>query len=67
MSSVVQKNVFGFEVAVNDVEAVKTLEGAKEFGRVETRPVDIKTLILLKMVKKLSAVNKCKHKVELLR
>ena len=67
MASVIQKNIFGLEVSVNDIEAMETLESTEKLGRVEASTVDIEALILLKVIEKLSAVDKGKHKVKLLR
>ena len=67
VARVVEEDILGLEIAVDDVEAVQTFESAKELGGVEARTVNVEALILLQMVKEFAAVDKCKHKVQLLR
>ena len=67
MPGVIEKNILRLEIAVDDLEAVQTLESAQQLCGVETGSVDIKSLFPLQMVEQLSAVHKCQHEVQLLR
>lgn len=63
MASVIKQNVLGFEIAVDDLEPVKALQGTQQFGSVEARPVDIESLLSLKVVEELSAIDECENKI----
>ena len=45
---------------------MKTLQGAKKLGGVESCPVDIKALFLLQMMEELPSINKGEDKVKFL-
>lgn len=63
---VVEQNVLGLQITVDDVEAVETLESAQKLGRVEPRAVDVEPLLLLQVVEQLTSVDKGQDEVELL-
>lgn len=44
---------------------MQTFKGAKELGSVESGSIDIKALLSLKMMEKLSAIDKGQDKIEL--
>lgn len=67
VSSIIEKNVLGLEISVDDLESVQTLESAQQLCGVETGSVDIESLFPLQMVEQLSTVHKCQHEVQLLR
>lgn len=67
MACVIKQNVLRLQVSVNDVEAVQTLECAQKFSCVESRSVDIESLLLLQVVEQFSSIDKCEDKVKLLR
>jgi hypothetical protein len=67
MSSVVEKDVLGLQVTVNDVETVQTLQSTQKFGCVESSTINVESLLLLQMVEKLTAVDESQDEVELLR
>ena len=66
MASVIEKNVLGFQITVNDVETVQALQSAQQFSCIEPSSVDVKPLFLLQMVEELSAVDKRQNKIQLL-
>lgn len=47
MTSVIEQDVLGLQVSVNDIEAVQALESTQKFSCVETRSVDVETLLFL--------------------
>ncbi len=47
MAGVIEENVLGLEITVDDVETVETFEGAEKFGRVETSPIDVEPLFAI--------------------
>ena len=61
MTGVIQEDIFRLQIAVNDVEAMKTFQGAEKLGCIEARPVDVESLLPLQVVEELSAVHECKH------
>lgn len=65
MSRIVEKNILWFKIPVDNVEAVQTFQGAKEFSRIEPCSIDIEALLALQVMKKLSTVDEGQHKVEL--
>jgi hypothetical protein len=67
MARVVEKNVLGLQVTVNDVEAVQTLQCAKQLGSIESRTVDVEALLFLQVVEQLASVDECQNQVELFR
>lgn len=67
MSAVVEKDVLGLEVTINNLESVQTFQGTEQLCGVETRAVDIETLFSLKMMEQLTTVDESQDKVQLLR
>lgn len=65
MASVIEKNVLRFQITVNDLETMQTLQGTQQLRSVEARSVDIEALFLLKMMEKLATINKRKNQVQL--
>lgn len=65
VASVVEENVFGFEVSVDDVEAVQVFEGAEELSGVEAGAVLAEAAFTLEVVEELTAVDKGEAEVEL--
>jgi hypothetical protein len=63
MSSVVKKDVLGFQVAVDDLEAMQALEGAEQLGSIETSTVNVESLLSLKVMEQLSTIHKSQNKV----
>ena len=59
VACVVEEDVLRLQIAVDDVEAVQALEGAKEFRRVKARPVDVEALVLLQVVEEFAAIDEC--------
>lgn len=66
VTCVIQQDVLGLEIAVDDVEAMKTLKRTQQLGCVEPGSIDVEALLFLQVVEKLSSVDKSKHEVELL-
>ena len=50
VADVVDEDVLGFQVAVDDAEAVEAFQRAQQFGGVEAGAVDVEALFLLEMV-----------------
>jgi hypothetical protein len=67
VARVVEKNVLGLQIAVNDVEAVQTLQCAKQLSSIESRTVDVEALLFLQVVEQLASVDECQNQVELFR
>ena len=67
VSCVVKKNVLWFQVTVDDVETVQTLQRAKQLSSVESGTVDVETLLFLQVVEQLASVDKGQNQVELFR
>lgn len=63
MTGVIKQNVFGLEISVDDLEPVETLKGTQKFRSVEPSPVDVKSLLFLEVVEKLSTVHKCENQI----
>ena len=63
MSSIVKKDVLGFQVAVDDLEAMQALEGAEQLGSIETSTINVESLFSLKVMEQLSTIHKSQNKV----
>jgi hypothetical protein len=63
MSCVIEKDVFRFQVTVDDLEAVQALECAEQFSCIETRSVDVESLLSLKVMEELPAVHERQDEV----
>lgn len=63
MPGVVEQNVLGLEISVDDVETMKTLECAEKLCSIEARSINVEALLPLQVVEQLSTVDKCEHKV----
>jgi hypothetical protein len=66
VTSVIDQNVFGLQITIDNLEAVQALQSAEQFRCVEARSVDIKSLLPLKVMEELSTVHKGQHQVQLL-
>lgn len=55
---VVEQDILGLEMAVDDIEVVQTHEGAKQLCGVQSRSVNIETLRHLQVVEQDSVVDK---------
>jgi len=66
VASVIEKDVLGLQITVDDVETVQALQSAQQFSGVEPSSVDIEPLFLLQMVEELSTVDKGQNKIQLL-
>lgn len=67
MTGVVKQDILRFEVTVNHLEPMQTLQGAKQFRSVEPGPVDIEALLPLEVMEQFTAVYEGKNQVEFLR
>lgn len=63
MTGIIKQDVLRFEIAVDNLESVKAFKRAKKLGGVETSSVDIKSLLSLEMVEKLSTVHKGENQI----
>lgn len=63
MASVIKQDILGLEIAVDDLESVKALKGTQKFGSVKASPVNIKSLLSLKVVEELSTIDECENKI----
>jgi hypothetical protein len=59
MARVVEKNVLGLQITVNNVEAVQTLQCAEKLSGIESRTVDVEALLFLQVVEQLASVDEC--------
>lgn len=66
MSSVVKKNVLWLQVAVDDVKAMQALQSTQKLGSIESRTINVESLLLLQMMEKLATIDECQNEVELL-
>jgi hypothetical protein len=66
VTSVIKEDVLWLQITVDDIESVKAFKGTEEFSSVETGSVNVKALLLLEMMKQLTAIDESKNQVELL-
>ena len=66
VSSVIQENVLGLQISVDDLKSMQALESAEQLCGVEAGSVNIESLFSLQMVEQLSSVHKCEDEVQLL-
>lgn len=64
---VVEQNVLGLQVAVDDVESMQAFQSAKQFRRVKSRPIDVKSLLSLKMMEEFATIDESENEVKLFR
>jgi len=64
---IVQQDILGFQVAIDNIEPVKMFQRAKQLRGIEPAPVLIKLSFPLQMVEQLSAVHKAHHEVQFVR
>ncbi len=56
MASVIQKDILWLQVAVDDVKHVQVLQGAQQFGGVESTSVLIESALTLQMIEQLPSI-----------
>lgn len=66
MTRIIKKNVLGFEVTVNHFEAMQALKSAEQLRSVEPGSVNIKSLLSLEVMEKLSTIYKGQNEVKFL-
>ena len=64
MPSIIQQDVLGLQVTINDIEAVKMFQRAKQLGGVEPAPVLVELSFPLQVVEELAAVHETHHEVQ---
>ena len=47
MAGIIKQDVLRLQVTIDDVEAMQTLQSTKELGCIESRAVDIESLLAL--------------------
>ena len=65
MTGIIQQDILGFQVTINDIEPVKMFQRAKQLGGVEPAPVLVKLSFPLQMVEEFSAIHETHHEVQL--
>ena len=60
---VIKKDIFGFEVSVDNIESVKTLQSTQKLCGVKPGPIDVEFTLPLQMVEKLASVHKCQDEI----
>lgn len=66
VSSVVEENILGLEIAVDHVEAVKVLQSEQKLGSIEARAGLVELALALQVVEQLSSVDEREDQVQLL-
>lgn len=66
VTCVIEQNVLGLQITVNDIESVQALQCAKQLSGIESCAVDVESLLFLQVVEQLASVDKGQHKVQLL-
>ena len=64
MPSIVQQDVLGLQVTINDIEAVKMFQRAKQLCGIEPAPVLVELSFPLQVVEELPAVHETHHEVQ---
>lgn len=64
VSAVIKKDVLGLEIAVDDLEPVQAFQSAKQLCGIETCTVDVETLLPLKVMEQLTAVDKRQNQIQ---
>lgn len=67
MTSIIEENILGLEVTVDDLEAMQAFKRTQQLCSIEPGAVDVKSLFSLQVVEQLSTVDECENKVQLLR
>jgi hypothetical protein len=67
VTGVIEEDVLGLEVTVDDLEAVQAFKRAQQLCSVEPGTVDVESLFSLQMVEQLSTVDECEDQVQLFR
>lgn len=57
VSCVVEQDVFGLQVSIDDIKPVQVFEGAKELCSIKPAPAFIELALRLKVIKQLSPIN----------
>jgi hypothetical protein len=66
MPSVIKKNILWLQVAINNIESVKTFQRTQQLCSVEASSIDIKSLFFLEMMEQLSSIDKRKNQIKFL-
>ena len=64
MPGIIQEDILGFQVTINDIKPVKMFQRAKQLRGVEPAPVFVKLPFPLQMVEEFSAVHETHHEVQ---
>lgn len=67
MAGIIEKNVFRFQVTVNNVETVQTLKRTQQLRGIETGSIDIESLFFLQMVEQLTTIDEGQDEVQFFR
>lgn len=66
MTSVIEKDVLGLQISVNDIETMQAFQRAQKLCCVKSGTINVETLFLLQVVEELAAIYECENKVQLL-
>jgi hypothetical protein len=61
---IIQQDILGLQVTIDDIEPVKMFQRAKQLGGIEPAPVLIKLSFPLQMVEEFSAIHETHHEVQ---
>ena len=67
MPGIIQQDILGFQVTINDIKPVKMFQRAKQLGGVEPAPVLVKLSFPLQVVEEFSAIHETHHEVQFVR
>lgn len=66
VAGIIEKNIFGFQVTVDDLESMQAFERTQQLRSIEPSTVYVEALLSLQVMEQLSAVYKSQNKVKLL-
>src|SRR5882757_2488917 len=64
VASIIQEDILGLQVTIDDVEPVQMFQRTEQLGGVEPAPVLIELSFPLQVIEQLSAVHKAHHEVQ---
>lgn len=67
MTGIIEENILGLEITVDDLEAVQAFKRTQQLCSVESGAIDIESLFPLQVVEQLSTVDECQNKIQLFR
>lgn len=67
VASVIEQDVLGFQVSVDDIEPVETLQRTEELGCIEPGSVDVESLLLLQVVEQFASIDKGEDEIKFFR